>query len=127
MDDNARQLLNHLCHGYDQLAQRHQTRAFPELSTAIKHPLGYCLVHCPIGSQRLSIVSLQFAPSVRGQGVLTAFIDYIQAHPHHYRGIEVATIQNQSLAKRLLTLGWRYKSALTKLFRANTPTLVHDF
>jgi hypothetical protein len=31
------------------------------------------------------------------------------------------------LAQHLLSLGWRYKSLFTKLFRSKTPTLVQDF
>ncbi len=73
-----------------------ESRAFPEFSETITHPLGHCFVRCPVGSQRFSIVAVNFVPSVRGQGVLTAFIDYIKSHPYHYQGVEVAIIENKA-------------------------------
>lgn len=127
MDNNAQQLLDHLCNEYDNLAKGYPSRPFPEFSETIQNEYGYCYVRCPMGSQRFSIVSVHFAPSVRGQGILTAFIDHIESHPYHYQGVEVAIIENQGLAKRLLSLGWRYKSWFAKLFFSNKPTLVHDF
>lgn len=127
MDPHAQHLLQHLCQEYDSLSELHQTSPFPEFSATINHEHGHCLVHCPLGSQRLSIVSVNFAPYVRGQGVLKRFIRYIQSHPYQYRGVEVATIQNQSLAKRLLNLGWQHKSLFNKMFRRQAPTLICDF
>ncbi|OEA43759.1 hypothetical protein BBM62_14300 [Vibrio parahaemolyticus] len=127
MNSEAKQLFYHLCQQYDALSQDLKSRAFPEFSETITHPLGHCFVRCPVGSQRFSIVAVNFAPSVRGQGVLTAFIDYIKSHPYHYQGVEVAIIENKSLAKRLLSLGWKYKSLFSKIFFANKPTLVKDF
>ncbi|MHA2783228.1 hypothetical protein [Vibrio harveyi] len=127
MNNEAKQLFHHLCHQYDELSQDLATRPFPELSETIRHPLGYCFVRCSIGSQRFSIVSIKFDPSVRGQGVLTAFINYIKSNPHQYQGVEVAIIENQNLAKRLLSLGWEYKSLFSKLFFSKKPTLVKDF
>ena len=127
MNQNAQRLLKYLCAEYDYLSQKNQARPFPEFSETIQNELGYCLVRCPLGSQRFSIVSVRFASAVRGQGVLTAFIDYIRKHPYHYNGIEVATIENKGLAKRLLSLGWQYKSQFSKIFFAKTPTLIQDF
>ncbi len=127
MNSEAKQLFYHLCQQYGALSQDLESRAFPEFSETITHPLGHCFVRCPVGSQRFSIVAVNFVPSVRGQGVLTAFIDYIKSHPYHYQGVEVAIIENKSLAKRLLSLGWKYKSLFSKIFFANKPTLVKDF
>ncbi|WP_117233972.1 hypothetical protein [Vibrio maerlii] len=127
MNNGAKQLLNHLCSEYDKLSVDLDKRSFPEFSETIRCEYGYCFVRCSVGSQRFSIVAVNFAPSVRGQGVLTAFIEYIKQHPHHYKGVEVAIIENKSLAKRLLSLGWDYKSWFSKVFFAKKPTLVQDF
>ena len=127
MNDDAKHLLNQLCAEYDALSETCQSRPFPEFSETIHTEFGHCFVRCPVGSQRFSIVSVNFSPSVRSQGVLTEFIDYIKRSPYHYRGIEVAIIENKRLAQHLLSLGWRYKSLFTKLFRSKTPTLVQDF
>jgi len=127
MDENAQKLLNCLCNQYDRIAKNLQHRPFPEFSETIKSEFGYCYVRCAVGSQRFSIVSVHFAPSVRGQGILTAFIDHIEHNPHHYQGVEVAIIENKGLAQHLLSLGWQYKSWFSKVFFSNKPTLVHDF
>lgn len=127
MNDNAKQLLAHLCSEYDKLSQSHRSRAFPEFSETIKSEHGYCYVRCAIGNQRFSIVAVNFVPSVRGQGVLTSFIEYIERNPHQYTGVEVAIIENQGLAKRLLAWGWQYKSRFAKLFFTKRPTLIHTF
>lgn len=127
MNQNAKQLLNHLCTEYDKLSRLQQTRPFPEFSETIKSEHGYCYVRCAVGSQRFSIVAVNFNPTVRGQGVLSTFIDYIRQNPHQYSGVEVAIIENQGLAKHLLALGWQYKSYFSKLFFSKRPTLVQNF
>lgn len=127
MNHEAKALLNHLCAEYDKLSESFDARPFPEFSATISHPFGHCFVRCPVGSQRFSIVSVSFAPLVRGQGVLTAFLNYVDRHRYHYQGVEVAIIENKSLAKRLFNLGWQYKSLFSKLFCSNRPTLVKDF
>ncbi|WP_459681703.1 hypothetical protein [Vibrio comitans] len=127
MNQKAKQLLHQLCTEYDRLSKEFKSRSFPEFSETITHPLGHCFVRCPIGSQRFSIVSIKFDPIVRGQGVLTEFIDYVKRNPYHYQGVEVATIENKSLAKHLRSHGWKYKSLFGKVFFSNTPTLVKDF
>ncbi|MFA0066206.1 hypothetical protein AB4344_00060 [Vibrio breoganii] len=127
MNQKAKQLLQHLCAEYDRLSEEFKSRSFPEFSETITHSLGHCFVRCPVDSQRFSIVSINFDPCVRGQGVLTEFIDYVKQHPYHYQGVEVATIENKSLAKRLRSHGWKYKSLFGKVFFSNTPTLIQDF
>ncbi|MET2845226.1 hypothetical protein ABXV23_00620 [Vibrio owensii] len=127
MNNDAKQLFHYLCKQYDELSKDFESRPFPEFSETITHPLGYCFVRCPVGSQRFSIVSINFDPSVRGQGVLTAFINYVRNNPYHYQGVEVAIIENKNLAKRLLSLGWEYKSLFSKLFFSKKPTLINDF
>lgn len=127
MNQNAKQLLNLLCREYDKLSKCHHQRPFPEFSATIQSQHGFCYVRCPMGSQRFSIVNIRLSPSIRGQGVLTAFLEYIESHPHHYQGVEVALIENKSLAKRLLNLGWQYRSFFTRFFSSDKPTLVHDF
>ncbi len=127
MNTEAKQLLNDLCTEYDKLSESLQNRSFPEFSATIKSEYGYCFVRCPVGSQRFSIVAVSFAQSVRGQGVLTAFINYIKQNPYHYQGVEVAIIENKRLAQRLLALGWEYKSWFSKTFFSKKPTLVKDF
>ncbi|USD67592.1 hypothetical protein [Vibrio sp. SCSIO 43136] len=127
MDHNAQQLLRHLCKAYDDLSCQLRTSPFPTFSTTIKSEYGYCLVKCSMGSECFTIVSVNFAESVRGQGVLKGFLHYIHCNPYQYQGIEVATIQNQGLAARLLSRGWQYKSLFTRWFCAKTPTLIHNF
>ncbi|WP_322804700.1 hypothetical protein SO574_14475 [Vibrio alfacsensis] len=127
MNNQAKHLLHHLCCKYDELSKDFECRPFPEFSQTITHRLGHCYVRCPVGSQRFSIVSVHFDPSVRGQGVLTAFIDYVNAHPHHYQGVEVAIIENAHLAKRLISRGWQYKSWFSKRFFSKKPTLIKHF
>lgn len=70
MNSEAKQLFYHLCQQYDALSQDLESRAFPEFSETITHPLGHCFVRCPVGSQRFSIVAVNFVPSVRGQACL---------------------------------------------------------
>ncbi len=85
MNQNAKQLLNLLCREYDKLSKCHHQRPFPEFSATIQNQHGFCYVRCPMGSQRFSIVNVRLSPSIRGQGVLTAFLEYIESHPYHYR------------------------------------------
>ncbi|GLR05929.1 hypothetical protein [Vibrio hyugaensis] len=127
MNSKAKQLFHYLCTQYDKLSEDLESRPFPEFSETITHPLGHCFVRCAVGSQRFSIVSINFDPSVRGQGVLTAFINYVRNNPYHYQGVEVAIIENTKLAKRLLSWGWEYKSWFSKLFFSKKPTLIKDF
>lgn len=127
MNAQAQQLLKQLCAQYDKLSQQHQSRPFPEFSETIQTTYGHCFVHCSIGAQRFSIVSVNFSPEVRGQGVLTAFIDYIKRNPYQYSGVEVAVIQNKGLARHLIELGWEYKSWFTKMFFSHRPSLVQNF
>ncbi|HDM8226328.1 TPA: hypothetical protein P0E37_000769 [Vibrio campbellii] len=127
MNSEAKQLLEHLCHQYDKLSLDLESRPFPEFSETISHPLGNCFVHCSAGSQRFSIVSVNFAPKIRGQGVFTSFLSYVRDHPYEYQGVEVAIIENQHLAKRLLSRGWEYKYLFSRLFFSHKPTLIKDF
>ena len=127
MNDEAKHLFHYLCAQYEQISEDLDTRPFPEFSETIHHPLGSCFVRCPVGSQRFSIVSVHFDPSVRGQGVFTQFLDYVRSHPHHYQGLEVAIIENKHLAHRLLHRGWQYKSLFSKIFFSEKPTLISDF
>ncbi|MGR5094288.1 hypothetical protein ACPV5O_14315 [Vibrio maritimus] len=127
MNYKAQQLLKHLCSQYDQLSKKYQSEPFPVFAETFKSEYGHCLVRSMAGSQRFSIVSINFCPSARSQGVLTKFIEYIESHPYHYRGVEVAIIENAGLAARLKRLGWEYKSLFSKLFFSKKPTLIHDF
>ncbi|YCO01985.1 hypothetical protein ACB087_03500 [Vibrio sp. VNB-15] len=127
MNNEAKQLFHHLCDQYDKLSEDLDSRPFPEFSETITHPLGHCFVRCSVGSQRFSIVSINFDPVIRGQGVFTAFLSYVKRNPHQYQGLEVAIIENKNLAKRLLSRGWEYKSWFSKVFFSQKPTLVKDF
>ncbi|WP_338167205.1 hypothetical protein [Vibrio sp. 10N] len=127
MDYNAQQLLQLLCSEYDLISEKFQSDPLPVFVETFKNEYGYCLVRSAAGSQRFSIVSVNFTPSARGQGVFTQFIQYIANNPHHYLGVEVEVIENQGLAKKLLSLGWQYKSIFNRWFCTKTPSLVKNF
>lgn len=127
MNHKAQQLLQHLCRQYDRVSAKYQSEPFPVFAETFKSEFGYCLVRSPAGSQRFSIVSVNFTPGVRGQGVLTQFIQYIKNNPYHYKGVEVEIIENQGLAAKLLSLGWQYKSVFNRWLFSKKPTLAHNF
>ncbi|WP_353499427.1 hypothetical protein [Vibrio sp. CB1-14] len=127
MNYKAQQLLQHLCSQYDQISTKYQSEPFPVFAETFESEYGHCLVRSPAGSHRFSIVSVNFVPSARGQGVLTQFIHYIKNNPYHYQGVEVEIIENQCLAKKLLSLGWEYKSVFNRWFCSKTPSLIKHF
>ncbi|GAJ76133.1 LOW QUALITY PROTEIN: hypothetical protein JCM18905_1924 [Vibrio sp. JCM 18905] len=128
MNSEAKQLFSYLCKQYDVLSQELESRAFPEFSETITHRLDTALSVALLAVSAFPLLQSTLRPPFAGKVVLTAFIDYIKSHPYHYQGgVEVAIIENKNLAKRLLSLGWKYKSLFSKIFFANKPTLVKDF
>lgn len=105
MNDDAQHLLSQLCAEYDALSQTCQSRAFPEFSATIQTKFGHCFVRCPVGSQRFSIVAVNFTPSVRSQGVLTAFIDYVKQCPYTIEALRLLSSKTEDWRNTCYHLG----------------------
>lgn len=122
MDANAKQLLESLKNDYINLAREKASRPFP-FSTTIGNQMGGIYVRKMAGSDFFCLANIEFDPSVRGQGVLTAFINFILSNKAPYKGLMIEIIHNKRLAKHLSKLNFEVKPC-DPISDAESPTLI---
>ncbi|MGD1524142.1 hypothetical protein [Vibrio owensii] len=125
MKATALDLLESLIRDYDELATTKAKRPIP-FSATIGNESGGIYVRKMAITNVFCLSNLQFDENIRGEGVLTRFIEYIIANPNEYSGVSVELIHNSRLVEHLKSLGFSLQS-IDPISDEHAPTLLFSF